>query len=71
MTDECDTEVSLNFDGKCESYEKGFIYYFRIVWDALSDKNYIDLVEIRLNPDLKIGLYYKLCRKTHCFSCGI
>lgn len=58
MTDECDTEVSLNFDGKCESYEKGFIYYFRIVWNALSDKNYIDLVEIRLNPDLKIGLYY-------------
>ena len=46
MTDECDTEVSLSFDGKCESYEKGFIYYFRIVWDAVSDKNYIDLVEI-------------------------
>jgi len=58
MTDDCDTEVSLDFAGKCESYEKGFFYYFQIVWDALSDKNYIDLMEIRLNPDLKIGLYY-------------
>lgn len=58
MEDDCNAEVSLNFAGKCESYEKGFFYYFQIVWDALSDKNYIDLMEIRLNPDLKIGLYY-------------
>lgn len=56
--DGCDTDISLNVNGKCESYEKGFNYYFNLVWNALENKNYIDMVEIQMNPDIRIGLYY-------------
>lgn len=54
--DECSEFVSLDEDGKCETFEKGFSYYFHIVWDALSRKNYIDALE--LNSDLRIGMFY-------------
>ena len=49
----CDTCITLDGSGKCKSFEKGFAYYFHIVWDALDNKNFIDMVEIRMNPDLK------------------
>ena len=39
--DGCDTDISLNVNGKCESYEKGFNYYFNLVWNALENKNYM------------------------------
>lgn len=52
----CDTYITLDGSGKCKSFEKGFAYYFHIVWDALDNKNFIDMVEIRMNPDLKTGL---------------
>lgn len=52
----CDTCITLDGSGKCKSFEKGFAYYFHIVWDALDNKNFIDMVEIRMNPDLKTGL---------------
>ena len=51
---------------KCGSFEKGFVYYFHIVWDALENKNYIDMVEVQQNPDLKIGLYYVM----ECYGLG-
>lgn len=54
----CDMDISLNADGKCESYENGFVYYIRLVWEALESKNYIDMIEIQMNPDIRIGLYY-------------
>lgn len=47
----CDTCITLDGSGKCKSFEKGFAYYFHIVWDALDNKNFIDMVEIRMNPD--------------------
>ena len=31
----CDTCITLDGSGKCKSFEKGFAYYFHIVWDAL------------------------------------
>lgn len=46
--------------------EKGFVYYFHIVWDALDNKNFIDMVEIRMNPDLKTGLFYVM----ECYDLG-
>lgn len=62
----CDTTVKISAGGKCKSFEKGFIYYFHVVWEALESKNYIDMVEISMNPDLRIGLYYVM----DCYGLG-
>ena len=62
----CDTCITLDGSGKCKSFEKGFAYYFHIVWDALDNKNFIDMVEIRMNPDLKTGLFYVM----ECYDLG-
>lgn len=61
-----DTCITLDGSGKCKSFEKGFAYYFHIVWDALDNKNFIDMVEIRMNPDLKTGLFYVM----ECYDLG-
>ena len=42
----CDTCITLDGLGKCKSFEKGFAYYFHIVWDALGNKNFIDMIEV-------------------------
>lgn len=62
----CDTCITITPSGKCGSFEKGFVYYFHIVWDALEDKNYIDMIEVQQNPDLRIGLYYVM----DCYGLG-
>lgn len=62
----CDTCIEIKESGECGSFEKGFPYYFNIVWDALSNKNFIDMVEVEQNPDLRIGLYYVL----DCYGLG-
>lgn len=62
----CDTCVTLNSSGRCESFEKGFAYYFHIVWDALGSSNFIDAIKLQLNPDLRIGLYYVM----ECYGLG-
>lgn len=62
----CDTCITITPSGKCGSFEKGFVYYFHIVWDALENKNYIDMVEVQQNPDLRIGLYYVM----DCYGLG-
>lgn len=43
----CDTCVVLDETGKCRSFEKGFAYYFHIVWNALGNKNFIDAIEVK------------------------
>lgn len=62
----CDTTVQIGSNGKCCSFEKGFAYYFHIVWEALGNKNYIDMVEIKSNPDLRIGIFYVM----DCYGLG-
>lgn len=62
----CDTCITITPSGKCGSFEKGFVYYFHIVWDALENKNFIDMVEVQRNPDLRIGLYYVM----DCYGLG-
>lgn len=62
----CDTTVNIGIGGKCESFEKGIVYYFHLVWEALENKNFIDMVEISRNPDIKIGLYYVM----DCYGLG-
>lgn len=52
----CLVNIKINKRGKCQSFEKGFIYYIRLVWDALGNKNFIDVIE--MTADLRIGLYY-------------
>ena len=52
----CAFAISLDERGRCESFEKGFPYYFHLVWDALRNTYFINAVE--LTPDLRIGLYY-------------
>lgn len=54
--DLCDTIVKIGSTGMCGSFEKGFAYYFHLVWDALGNSNFIDA--IKLNDDLRIGLFY-------------
>lgn len=64
--DTCDTTIQINTHGKCASFEKGFLYYFCIVWDALRHSNFIDMIDIANNPDLRIGLYYVM----DCYNLG-
>ena len=52
------TDIVIDESGMCQSFEKGIGYYFELVWKALRSKNLIDVVEVQLNPDLKIGMYY-------------
>lgn len=66
IDDGCDTTVRIGSGGKCNSFEKGFAYYFHIVWEALDSKNYIDMIEINSNPDLRIGLFYIM----DCYDLG-
>lgn len=56
--DMCDTTVKIGSNGVCQSFEKGFVYYFHKVWDALGNSNFIDM--IKMNDDLRIGLFYVL-----------
>lgn len=65
--DYCDTTVNINSGGRCESFEKNIVYYFHLVWEALADKNFIDMVEIIRNPEIKIGLFYVM----ECFNLGL
>lgn len=52
----CDARVKIGLSGKCESFEKGFVYYIHLVWAMLGDSNFIDAKQI--TPDVRIGLYY-------------
>jgi len=63
---DCDTCITLDGSGKCRSFEKGFAYYFHIVWDALGNKNFIDMIEVQQNPDLRTGMYYVM----ECYDLG-
>ena len=51
----CGTVAEIGAGAKCQSFEKGLLYYFSLVWSALKHKNFIDGLE--LTSDLKIGLY--------------
>ena len=62
----CDTCIVLDEAGKCQSFEKGFAYYFHIVWNALGNNNFIDAIEVKQKPDLKIGMYYVM----ECYELG-
>lgn len=63
----CNTCITLDDSRKCESFEKGFVYYFYLVWAALDNSNFIDMIEIYRNPDLKIGLFYVM----ECYDLGL
>ena len=52
----CKSAVKIGPDGRCESFEKGFIYYIDLVWKALDGANFIDATQ--MTQDLRIGLYY-------------
>lgn len=49
-------KVKIGTDGKCESFEKGFIYYTELVFDALDNTNMI--LPTSMTKDMCIGLYY-------------
>lgn len=66
QNDCCDTTVKIGSGGRCESFEKSIIYYFHLVWEALGNKNFIDMVEIARNPEIRIGLYYVM----ECYHLG-
>lgn len=60
----CDTCIVLDEAGKCQSFEKGFAYYFHIVWNALGNKNFIDAIEVKQKPDRMC------CMGFHCKASG-
>lgn len=49
-------KVKLGTSGQCESFEKGLLYYFDLVYDALNGTNMI--LPNSLTMDMRIGLYY-------------
>jgi len=53
--DTCGTTLQIDADGRCQSFEKNLLYYFRLAFSALSNKNYIDALD--LTKEMKIGLY--------------
>lgn len=54
----CGRDIIITSAGKCQFFEKGFFYYLGLPLKALKNKNYVDLIEIEIDPDLRIGLYY-------------
>lgn len=52
----CKVTVEIGTDGRCRSFEKGFIYYIDLVWKALGGGNFIDALQ--MTQDLRIGMYY-------------
>lgn len=50
----CD-KIVINSDG-CNSFQKGLVYYFHLVWRELEHSNFIDMC--RMSDDLRIGIYY-------------
>lgn len=52
------SRADIKFDkkGRCASFEKGFLYYFDLVYDALQNTNFIFMRD--LTNDMKIGLVY-------------
>ena len=52
----CAVPVRIGEGGACESYERGFHYYVNLVWNALSNTNFI--LPADMNDDMRIGLYY-------------
>ncbi len=51
-------KITIDSENKCSSFEKGFIYYFYLVWDALGSSNYIDPIDMDRDYDLRIGMFY-------------
>lgn len=51
----CGTTLQIGASGKCQSFEKSLLYYFCLIFSALSNKNYIDAME--LTEEMQIGLY--------------
>lgn len=48
--------VKVGPSGQCESFEKGLLYYFDLVYDELDSSNMI--LPGALSMDMRIGLYY-------------
>lgn len=55
-TCEVSEEVIIGKDGICESYEKGFTYYFYYFTRVMKNSNFICLPD--LNDDLRYCIYY-------------
>lgn len=52
----CDTCITLDGSGKCKSFEKGFTYYFHIVWDALDNKSIVNILKAAVKEIYTGGL---------------
>lgn len=61
---QCGSVMRIGANGRCQSFEKGFFHYLDLVLDHLRNSNFIDFVQIRINPDLRIGIYY-ICKLYH------
>ena len=49
-------EITINDGGKCSSFDKGVVFYFRLVWNSLRNSNFI--LPQDLTDDLRIGLHF-------------
>ena len=57
-TCECSGIPSITSSGQCSKFEEGLMYYIGLVADSLRSKNFVDMIELMMNEDLKLGLYY-------------
>lgn len=60
----CGAIARIGMDGKCDSFEKNILYYIHLVRDTLNHRNFIDFVDIDLQPDLRLGIFY-ICKIYH------
>lgn len=56
--DECNYQCYIDNHGNCNNFKKGLFYYIGLVTKSLKSKNYVDMIELMMDEDLKIGLYY-------------
>lgn len=55
---ECNEKCYMDKSGNCSGFKKGLFYYIGLVVESLRRKNYVDMVELTMDGDIKIGLYY-------------
>lgn len=48
--------IKISYGARCSSFEKGVVYYFRLVWDKLEHTNMIPVND--LTDDLRIGIHF-------------
>ena len=55
---ECTTECTINAVSKCETFEKGPMYYLTLALNEMGESNFLDFVKINMDFDMRISISY-------------